>query len=203
MTTAEQGNSNSPLPDKMTTRPDDSLIIRHVQRKDAGGCHKVESACFPPGEAASAERIRRRIDLFPQGFLIAEVGGKIIGHINSASTEKSDISDEAFKGMTGHDPAGRHMVIFSLAVLPLFRKQGVGEKLLQSFTKQARAMGKDAIMLLCKVDRMTFYRRRGFHFIGESASTHGGQKWHEMVYPLSPPHKGMCPVHRDPMGVTL
>ncbi len=51
--------------------------------------------------------------------------GKVIGFINCAATDKPDLADEAFKDMIGHDPAGKKLVIFSVAVTPEYQKRGV------------------------------------------------------------------------------
>ena len=60
--------------------------IRGVTQRDLEECFIIESLCFLPSEAASKENIEKRIKLFPQGFFVAELDGKVIGHINSAST---------------------------------------------------------------------------------------------------------------------
>ena len=96
------------------------INIRQVNKNDVDGCYRTESACYT-SDGATREKILKRIMLFPEGFLIAESEGKIIGLINSASTDKEDITDEELKDMVGHIKDGRNMVIFSLAVLPEFQ----------------------------------------------------------------------------------
>lgn len=162
------------------------MNIRHPTINDLDQCCIVESTCFTPAEAATRVTIRKRIVQYQQGYLIAELDHQIIAHINSASTNKNDITDEAFKNLIGHDPTGRNIVIFSLAVIPKYRGTGIASQLMSHFIKQARNMHKQNILLLCKPDLISFYEHLGFTYRAKSSSTHGNTQWHEMFLPLSP-----------------
>ena len=156
------------------------LIVRHVLPKDLDDCFRVEISGFPPEEAATKETIKLRIETFPQGFLVAETNGKVVAILNSAATDKEDISDEALKQLIGHDPAGKNLVVFALAVLPGYRKQGIANQLMSRFVEEARQGGKEAVLLMCKQHLIAYYERMGFTHVGLSKSTHGGAEWHEM-----------------------
>ncbi|MFW5490449.1 MAG: GNAT family N-acetyltransferase [Desulfovibrio sp.] len=160
------------------------IIIKHPTTADVQACSLVEQACFPPEEAASLQSIQTRIASFSQGFLVAESDGRIIGQVNSGATNKDDITDEAFKQLVGHDPAGKNMVIFSLSVLPEYQKSGVASRLLREFLDLARAQEREAVLLLCKSNLVRFYERFGFVSRGLSACTHGGAQWLEMCCPV-------------------
>ena len=155
-------------------------FIRNVLPKDLDECFLVETSGFPPEEAAARETIKLRIDTFPQGFLVAEVDGKIVGILNSASTNKDDISDEELKQLIGHDAEGRNMVVFALAVLPEFQKRGIARQLMLRFADEARKLKKEKVLLLCKHHLIAYYERLGFIHAGLSKSTHGNAEWHEM-----------------------
>ncbi|MEZ7198712.1 GNAT family N-acetyltransferase [Pseudodesulfovibrio karagichevae] len=161
-----------------------ALTIRHADMDDLPACHTIEANCFPPAEAAWASSLRNRIELYPDGFLVAELEGKVVAQVNAGATDKDDITDEDFKQLIGHDPEGRHLVIFSLSVHPNFQKRGIARKLLTNFIEHARDMGKSAIKLLCKEPLMAFYARFGFTDDGLSSSTHGGVAWHAMTLDL-------------------
>lgn len=162
------------------------LIIRHVLPKDLEECFTIETSGFPPEEAATRETIQRRIDTYPKGFLVAEKEGKVVGILNSAATHKDDISDEELKQLIGHDPDGKNMVVFALAVLPEYRKQGIANQLMSVFAEEARQRGKQTILLMCKQHLIAYYERMGFSHGGLSKSTHGGAEWHEMRLALKP-----------------
>ena len=161
----------------------DHVIIRRVEVQDLADCFNVESVCYST-EGATRERIRKRIALFPEGFLVALVDDHVIGMINSGSTNKDDITDEAFKAMVGHEHNGANIVIFSLAVSPEFQKQGIANQLMLRFIEASKKLGKQKIMLICKSSLIDYYQKHGFIYVGESTSTHGGFKWHEMFLPL-------------------
>jgi ribosomal protein S18 acetylase RimI-like enzyme len=156
------------------------IIIRHVQSKDLDECYIVETSGFSPEEAASKETIQLRIDMFPQGFFVAEMDGKVIGMVNGAATNKDDISDEELKQLIGHDAGGRNMVIFALAVLPEFQKRGIAKQLMLKFIEEAGQNKKEKVLLICKQFLVAYYAGLGFVHAGLSKSTHGGAEWHEM-----------------------
>ena len=162
----------------------DELKIRHVKEQDLDACYIVESSCYT-SDAATIEKIQKRIKLFPDGFLIAESKGQIIGMINSGSTNKEDITDETFKDMVGHVRDGKNIVIFSLAVLPEFQGNGVSQMLMTKFIEISKALKKKKILLICKSELIPYYHKHGFFYGGKSRSTLGGFEWHEMYLPLS------------------
>jgi ribosomal protein S18 acetylase RimI-like enzyme len=161
------------------------LIIRNVQPQDLDECYIVEISGFPPEEAATRETIQLRIDMFPQGFFVAESGGKVIGMVNGASINKDDISDEELKQLIGHDVNGTNMVIFALAVLPEFQKQGIARRLMLRFIGEAGKKGRQKVLLICKDYLIPYYEKQGFVHAGLSRSTHGGAEWHQMCLSLA------------------
>ncbi|MDE1890018.1 MAG: GNAT family N-acetyltransferase [Planctomycetota bacterium] len=159
------------------------MNIRHASEHDLDACYTIESACYT-SDAATKEQIQKRIQLFPEGFLVAEFNGRVIGIINSASTNKEDITDEAFKDMVVHVKDGKNIVIFSLAVLPEFRRNGISKKLMMKFLDVSKALKKERILLICKSELIPYYQKYGFFYGGKSKSRHGGFEWYEMYLPL-------------------
>ena len=94
--------------------------------------------------------------------------------LNSGATDKEDISDEELKQLIGHDAGGKNMVVFALAVLPEFQKQGIARRLMSTFVEEARQRGHEHVLLLCKRHLMAYYEKMGFIHMGPSRSTHGG-----------------------------
>ena len=162
----------------------DDVKIRYVNEHDLNACYAIESVCYT-SDAATIEKIQKRIQLFPEGFLVAELNGQIIGMINSGSTNKEDITDEAFKDMVGHEKDGKNIVIFSLAVLTEFRGIGVSKKLMTKFLEISKALKKEKMLLICKSELIAYYLKHGILYGGKSRSTLGGFEWHEMYLPLS------------------
>jgi ribosomal protein S18 acetylase RimI-like enzyme len=159
-------------------------IIRNVRPSDLDGCLEVEVCGFPEEEAASRETIQDRIETFPQGFLVAELDGRIIGMLNSTSTNRQDIADQELKKMAGYDPDGRNIIVFALAVLPEYRRRGIARRLMLKCIEESKRLGKGKILLMCKSGLIGYYERMGFAHVGLSASTYGGAEWHEMSYSI-------------------
>ncbi len=160
------------------------LKIRRVKDNDLDECYSVESTCYT-SDGATREKIQKRIRLFPEGFLVAEFKGAIIGLINSASTDREEMTDEELKDMVGHVKDGRNMVIFSLAILPEFQGNGISKQLMSRFIEVSKDLKKEKIILLCKSNLISYYQNYGFVYGGKSRSKHGGFEWHEMYLPLN------------------
>src|SRR4030067_1388631 len=156
-----------------------NIIIRHVVKGDLDACFTIESTCSTT-DAATREKIEKRIAIFPDGFLVAEANGLVVGMINSGATDKDDITEDAFKDMSDHIHNGKHIVIFSLAVLPAFQGVGISRRLMEKFIEASGDLKKEKILLMCKSGLISYYRKYGFHYAGKSKSTLGGFEWHEM-----------------------
>lgn len=156
------------------------VVVRRVDAADLQACLEIEEACFSESEAASEEKIRKRGLLYPDGFLVAEIDGVVVGFVNSGATDDPDLSNEEFKDLEGHDPDGRNIVILSIAVSPGCQGQGISRPLMTRFIEQSRWLGKKKVLLLCKRDMIPYYEKFGFSEVGASSSTHGGSRWHEM-----------------------
>ncbi len=158
------------------------MNIRTVNKKDIEACYLIEKICFEESEAASLSSITDRVDVYPSGFIVAEVDNKVVGMVNSGSTNSDDITDEAFKKMIGHTENGKNIVIFSVSVFPEFQGQGIAANLISCFKKRSKELKKEKILLLCKTELIKFYEKLGFQYENISTSTHGGFEWHEMIY---------------------
>jgi ribosomal protein S18 acetylase RimI-like enzyme len=165
------------------------ILIRRVLPKDLEDCFLVETSGFPPEEAATKETMKLRLETFPQGLFVAETAGRVVGILNSGATDKEDISDEELKQLIGHEPDGKNMIVFALAVLPEFQKRGIARQLMARFVEEARARKKENVSLLCKQQLIAYYERMGFVHVGLSKSTHGGAEWHEMRLELGNLHE--------------
>ncbi len=159
-------------------------LIRQVKLEELERCFEIERAAYEGDEAATREKIEKRIREYPEGFIVFEFDGCVAGFINSGATDEVDLASEAFKDLEGHDPDGRHAVIFSVVMHPDFQGQGLAGKLLEAFVARMTFMCKQSIHLICRTRHIGFYTKYGFTYTQPSASTHGGRRWHEMVRDL-------------------
>ena len=156
------------------------INIRVVNEQDLDRCYEIESVSYSGDEAATRDKILKRIKTYPEGFIVLENDREVIGFINSGATQKVELSDEEFKELVGHDPEGKHIVILSVVVHPDFQGKGMAGKLMNSFIDKMKALGKTDIFLICQPELIDMYARYGFVNLGKSDSDHGGLSWHEM-----------------------
>ena len=81
-------------------------MIRQVTIEDLDRCYAIERAAYAGDEAATREKIARRIREYPEGFILIEHEGVVAGFVNSGATDEVDLASEAFKDLERHDPAG-------------------------------------------------------------------------------------------------
>ncbi|MDO6681773.1 MULTISPECIES: GNAT family N-acetyltransferase [unclassified Oceanobacter] len=161
--------------------------IRLAQAADASACFAIEHSAYEGDEAATLETIQRRIEQYPQGFLVLELAGAIIGFVNSGCCFKVAMDDEHFKQLLGHDPEGPENVVMSVVIHPVWQRHGWGRTLLLNYIEHMRRLHKQRIHLMCRSHHIRFYQRCGFIYQSESASNHGGLHWHDMTLSLPNP----------------
>ena len=155
------------------------MVIRHAGQTDIPQIAQVESAAFPPAEAASPDSIARRVEAFPQCFWLWEEEGRILAFINGMATNRRDLADEMYHDASLHDPQGEWLMIFSVATHPDFRHQGRSSALMEQVISDSRGVRK-GLVLTCKEPMLGFYARFGFVSEGISDSDHGGARWYQM-----------------------
>ncbi|UCH41207.1 MAG: GNAT family N-acetyltransferase [Gammaproteobacteria bacterium] len=158
--------------------------IRIVREQDLDRCFEIESVSYAGDEAATRDKILKRINTYPEGFIVLEIDGQIAGFINSGATHKVELSSEEFKELVGHDPGGKHVVILSVVVHPAFQGKGMASKLMNNFIDRMRTLGKSDIYLICQTELIDMYAKFGFTSLGVSESDHGGLSWNEMSLSL-------------------
>lgn len=159
-------------------------MFRNARPADADRCLDIETSAYDGDEAATGAKIAGRIDAYPEGFLVLELDGRIVGFINCGCAHEVEMSDEAFKELVGHDPEAPNVVILSVAVDPAQQGRGHSRALMEEFVERMRKMGKTTIHLMCKAHHVPLYEKFGYGYSGPSASDHGGMTWHEMSMTL-------------------
>ena len=160
------------------------LKIRIVTEQDLDRCYEIESVSYSGEEAATRDKILKRIKSYPEGFTVLENENEIIGFINSGATHKVELSNEDFKELVGHDSDGEHIVILSVVVHPAYQGRGMAGRLMSNFIDRMKTLGKSDIYLICQPYLIGMYARYGFVDLGASDSNHGGMSWHEMSLSL-------------------
>jgi len=159
--------------------------IRKVNIDDLDRCFEIEECAYAGDEAATKEKIKNRINTYPEGFIVLEDNKRLAGFINCGACHKVELSDEEFKELVGHDSEGKYIVILSVVVHPDFQGKGYAKLLMDTFIEKMKELHKKEIYLICQTSLVDMYKKSGFVYIGESQSDHGGLSWHEMSLPLN------------------
>lgn len=162
-----------------------NLVIRHAVADDIEKVALVEEKCFPPAEAATIKSFFERFMAFPECFLVAEVEGKVVGHINGCVTDSPKLTDALYHNTALHLPNGSWQTVFGIAVLPEYQHHGIARELMRNFKEETKERGKEGIVLTCKDEKIGFYESLGFTYDGVSESSHGGARWNDMILKFS------------------
>ncbi|WP_244520895.1 GNAT family N-acetyltransferase [Aliiruegeria lutimaris] len=145
---------------------------------------EIETSAYEGDEAATLEKITKRIEVYPEGFLVLEIDGEVVGFINCGCAHDVEMSNEDFKELIGHDPDAPNVVIMSVVVVPSQQGKGLSRELMVEFVERMKEMGKATIHLMCKECHVRLYEKFGYRYLQPSASDHGGMTWHEMSMDL-------------------
>ena len=144
----------------MTGQAGPAVAIRLFTPADLAQCTEVEQAVYGSG-AYSTYFFRQLHDLFPSLIWVAEDRrtGKIVGHLCAAVGE-----------------GGRDGWILNAAVQAHYRRQGIGQRLLEQGIAQMVALGVARIRVTSEPDNVAanrLYEQLGFRAVGAEADYYG------------------------------
>ena len=155
-------------------------MIRTATTADLEALTQVEAACFPPAEAATREEFRARLAAYPDHFWLIYDRGRLVSFVNGMVTDEADLRDEMYQDASLHREDGAWQMIFGVNTIPEARRQGYAMELLRRVVHDARAQGREGLVLTCKAALLDYYARLGFVSEGVSRSVHGGAVWYQM-----------------------
>ncbi|MDO4977150.1 MAG: N-acetyltransferase [Eubacteriales bacterium] len=160
--------------------------LRNIKAEEVEEATRIEAICFPPEEACPFSIMKERITVAADCFLVAidKNENKMAGFINGLCTDDWHLKDEIFTNTSLHDPTGSNVMICGVDVLPEYRKQGLAREMMKEFLRRQKTMGRKQAVLTCVPTKVSMYEKFGYTDLGESDSTWGGEKWHEMSVSL-------------------
>lgn len=112
------------------------LTFRTATPQDLPRIMALEAAGFAPGNREREDVYARRIEIFPEGSLLAELDGENVGCLFAEIWSLPEIPDAA-RFALGHDIGNSHapasgnaLYVASMTVAPAFRGRGLGTPLL-------------------------------------------------------------------------
>lgn len=139
-----------------------TLNIRTVKMDDLDVIVKLESSAFHMSEEMTRKDMIGRIENYPDTFLVAEVDGKVVGHVFGPVSKERYIKDELYFKNQPNNAQYHYQTILSLATNQEYRKQGIASALIEELCKIAQAQDRRAITLTCLPKLFHFYEKRGF-----------------------------------------
>ncbi len=139
-----------------------TLKIRTVKMNDLDAIVELESSAFHMSEEMTRKDMIGRIENYPNTFLVAEVDGKVVGHVFGPVSKERYIRDELYFKNQPNNAQYHYQTILSLATNQEYRKQGIASALIEELCKIAQAQDRRAITLTCLPKLFHFYEKRGF-----------------------------------------
>lgn len=157
------------------------MVIKHASRKDIAALAAVETACFPPAEAATEKEFIDRVQYYGNHFWLLYEGDKLLAFVDGFVTDEPDLTDVMYEDAALHNEQGAWQMIFGVNTLPEYRRHGYAGTLLWRAIDDAKQQGRKGLVLTCKERLIPYYAKFGFKDEGVSdKSTHGNVVWHQM-----------------------
>src|SRR5690606_2804123 len=130
------------------------MIIREMTYSDISAILEMQRLCFPGMDPWKEEQLRSHLGVFPQGQLVAELDGKVIGSCSSLLINFDeyddrhtwdDVTDEGY--ITNHNPDGYNLYGIEVMVHPDYRRMRVGQRLYEARKDLARALNLKSIVI--------------------------------------------------------
>lgn len=147
------------------------LKIRRAEAVDLEAIARLEAECFPPSEADSLEMIEMRSNL------LAELDGRVVGYINSLPISSERLDDRFYTPNPPIDRSAEGVALMSLGVEEKNRRRGIASALINESIERTT---KKFLVLVCKREKVEYYRKFGFECVGVSNVTLGGERWFDM-----------------------
>ena len=139
-----------------------TLNIRTVKMDDLDAIVELESSAFHMSEEMTRKDMIGRIENYPDTFLVAQVDGKVVGHVFGPVSKERYIKDELYFKNQPNNAQYHYQTILSLATNQEYRKQGIASALIEELCKIAQSQDRHAITLTCLPKLFHFYEKRGF-----------------------------------------
>lgn len=174
-----------------TSDDDDSdLLLSRISYRtptadEIPACFAIESASYPPDEAATFQGLKYRqahaTDYFRCAIL--DESATIIGFV--CSTRCEEFEEES---MSTHVATGPLLAIHSVVVQEEYRRKGIATAMLKAYLEHIQKENVDgsiqSFVLLAKANLLGFYVNCGFQVNRPSPIVHGQELWYELEKPL-------------------
>jgi GNAT superfamily N-acetyltransferase len=152
--------------DELMSVKNTSFIIRVAQERDIEDIVGIDYEAFSPyGTAEEPHIFTSRLSVFPEGFVVLEKEGNLLGYGSSEKwlSEREPVMNE--DPSISHDPLGTVFCITGMAVRNAYQNTGFGSAILERLLLIARQHNCNKVVLET-THAKDFYLNRGFHLAG-------------------------------------
>lgn len=125
--------------------PETGVTVRPMQPADVESVVTLQHAVYPEIDGWSPRRLLEQLSTFPQGQIVAESAGRVIGYAGSLIVLWDDwVESHTWHQITGagtfdqHNPAGRTLYGAEIFVAPDERRNGIGHALYEARRRLCR-----------------------------------------------------------------
>jgi acyl transferase domain-containing protein/NADPH:quinone reductase-like Zn-dependent oxidoreductase/acyl carrier protein/SAM-dependent methyltransferase/GNAT superfamily N-acetyltransferase len=107
--------------------------VRHTRIEDMPALLRLEAACWAEPLRVSKAQIRQCIERFPQGQVVLEINGEIVGAIYSQPIERAEsLANITYDQIPSlHSAQGNTIQLLGINILPEMQGRGLGDQLLE------------------------------------------------------------------------
>ncbi|MGG1948340.1 SDR family NAD(P)-dependent oxidoreductase [Trinickia sp. NRRL B-1857] len=144
--------------------------VRYATQSDFAALIQLERRCWAPGVRSPAERIKHRVNVYPEGQLVLEWAGKPVAVLYSQRVDTEDMHGQtALTVHRLHRDTGSTLQLLALNVLPEMQDRSCGDQLLE-FALQ-RCMLMPGVSTVIGVTRCKDFHKHPDLAIGEYIRT--------------------------------
>ncbi|NOZ22794.1 MAG: GNAT family N-acetyltransferase [Planctomycetes bacterium] len=144
-----------------------ATTIRQAGESDIAQAAEVEKACWPASLCFARDRLTSILSTFPEGFIVAETAGNVVGFITSLRVDRAMIVGPypSWHDITGngliagtHKPDGNCLFVMAVSVYPFIQNNSIGRRLVNAELDLARRLpGVASVLGYTRIPR---YRRK-------------------------------------------
>lgn len=138
-----------------------SVTVRPYTMEDFNGLIDVQREAFPPPFPEdlwwSREQIAAHVEVFPEGALLAEWNGHIVGsatsliiHYDGSPHTWAEVADQGYI-RTSHIPDGDSLYGIDVCVRPSFRGKGIAKALYEARKELVTRLGLTRFLAGCRI----------------------------------------------------
>lgn len=130
------------------------VIVRNIEKEDLKEVAALSYRCFGPDMSLNYEQMKSQNEIFPEGQVLAEYDGKIVGCALSLIVNFDDYGyDHSYEEISGdgyirnHNPDGVNLYGIEVGVDPNYRGLKIGKKLYEAREKICKEHNLKSIMI--------------------------------------------------------